>query len=172
MNHRRQNPSSLEFDPSESDQTTTLRSVELYTDGACSGNPGRGGWAYVLRDGATKQEREGSGGQAMTTNNQMELMAVIEGLKALSRPCAVQLYADSQYVLNGLKTWMADWKKNSWRRKSGSKWEPVKNVEFWQELDKLASLHRITFHHVKGHSGHPENERCDVLAVAAAEKFR
>ena len=126
----------------------------------------------MLRDGPTKKEREGSGGQAMTTNNQMELMAVIEGLKALQRPCAVQLYADSQYVLNGLKTWMKSWKKNNWQRKSGSQWEPVKNVEFWQELDKQASVHQITFHHVKGHSGHPENERCDVLAVEAAEKYR
>lgn len=172
MNHRYKNSSSMESDSPEPDQTMSLRNVELYTDGACSGNPGRGGWAYILRDGPTKQEREGSGGQAMTTNNQMELMAVIEGLKALSRPCAVQLFADSQYVLNGLKTWIAGWKQNGWRRKSGSQWEPVKNVELWQELDQQASPHRITFHHVKGHSGHPENERCDALAVEAAERFR
>ncbi len=154
------------------DQPVELRTVELYTDGACSGNPGPGGWAYVLRDGPTRKEREGSGGQAMTTNNQMELMAVIKGLQALSRPCSVHLYADSQYVLNGLKTWMASWKRNRWQRKSGSNWEPVKNVELWQQLDELAASHEITFHHVKGHSGHPENERCDVLAVAASEKFR
>lgn len=149
-----------------------LRSVELYTDGACSGNPGPGGWAYVLRDGPTKQVREGAGGQAMTTNNQMELQAVIEGLLALKRPCLVHLYADSQYVLNGLKSWMAGWKKNNWRRKSGSKWEAVKNVELWQQLDELVVLHRIEFHHVKGHSGHQENERCDELAVAASMKYR
>ena len=157
---------------SHADESTKLRSVELYTDGACSGNPGPGGWAYVLRDGPTQKEREGSGGQSMTTNNQMELMAAIEGLHALSRPCAVQLYADSQYVLNGLKTWMISWKKNNWRRKSGSKWEEIKNVDLWQQLDKLASIHQITFHHIKGHSGHPENERCDALAVAAADKYR
>ncbi len=149
-----------------------LRTIELYTDGACSGNPGPGGWAYVLRDGPTKREREDSGGDARTTNNQMELMAVIQGLQALTRPCDVHLYSDSKYVLDGLRTWMPGWKKNNWRRKSGSRSEPIKNLELWQQLDRLASIHKITFHHVRGHSGHPENERCDELAVAAAERYR
>lgn len=152
--------------------STGLRTVSLYTDGACSGNPGPGGWAYVLRDGPTKKEREGSGGESNTTNNRMELMAVIEGLTALSRPCSVELYSDSKYVLQGLQTWMAGWKKNNWRRKTSSGWDSVKNVDLWQKLDQLVNKHQISFHHVKGHSGHPENERCDVLAVAAADRYR
>lgn len=150
---------------------TQRRVIQLYTDGACSGNPGPGGWAYILRDVLTKTEKEGSGGASETTNNQMEMQAVIEGLKALKRPCRVELHSDSSYVLQGLKTWMAGWKKNGWRRKSGSKWEPVKNVELWQELDELIVIHDISYHHVKGHSGHPENERCDELAVAAASQY-
>ncbi len=153
----------------DSNETSPLRRVQLYTDGACSGNPGPGGWAFVLRDLQSKKEREGSGGERETTNNRMELRAVIEGLSVLTRPCHVALYADSQYVLKGLKEWMAGWKKNNWRRKSGSKYEELKNADLWKELDRLKSLHQITFHHVKGHSGHPENERCDVLAVAASK---
>lgn len=149
-----------------------LRPVQLYTDGACSGNPGPGGWAYILRDIGSKKEKEGSGAERDTTNNRMELMAVIQGLKALTRPCHVALYADSNYVLQGLSTWMAGWKKNGWRRRSGSKWEEVKNVDLWQELDALSMKHKITFHHVKGHSGHTENERCDELAVAAYQNMR
>jgi ribonuclease HI len=154
-----------------SEVTPSLRHVQLYTDGACSGNPGPGGWAYVLRDVQSKKEREGSGAQRDTTNNRMELQAVIEGLRVLTRPCRVSLYADSSYVLNGLKEWMANWKKNNWRRKSGSRWEEVKNADLWQQLDQLQSLHKISFHHVKGHSGHPENERCDQLAVAAYQNL-
>ncbi|XZE34228.1 ribonuclease HI [Pirellulaceae bacterium SH501] len=162
--------SSEESSPSGESQSTptdTLRRVQLYTDGACSGNPGPGGWAYVLRDIQSKKEREGSGAERETTNNRMELRAVIEGLKVLTRPCRVSLYADSQYVLNGLKQWMPNWKKNGWRRKDGSKWVEVKNADLWKELDQLKNIHQISFHHVKGHSGHPENERCDELAVAA-----
>lgn len=151
---------------------TGLREVELYTDGACSGNPGPGGWAYILRDRLTRQEREGSGGMSETTNNQMEIQAVIEGLKALKRPCTVALYSDSSYVLNGLKTWMAGWKKNGWRRREGKSFGPLKNAEQWKELDRLVVPHRISYHHVRGHSGHPENERCDELAVAASMKYR
>jgi ribonuclease HI len=101
----------------------------------------------------------------------MELKAVIEGLKALSRPCRVSLYSDSNYVLNGLKEWMPNWKKNNWRRKSGSRWEEVKNADLWKELDSLQSIHKISFHHIKGHSGHPENERCDQLAVSAYQNM-
>lgn len=143
--------------------------VELYTDGACSGNPGPGGWAYILRDKATKKERVDSGGKRDTTNNQMEMMAVIEGLKALKRPCIVELYSDSSYVLQGLKEWMAGWKKKGWRRKTSSGTEPVKNVELWQELDQLIQRHDMVYFHVRGHSGHPENERCDQMAVAASQ---
>ncbi len=150
----------------------SLRKVQLYTDGACSGNPGPGGWAYVLRDLPTKKEKEGSGAERETTNNRMELMAVIEGLRALSRPCDVALFADSNYVLQGLSTWMAGWKRNGWRRKQGNKYEEVKNVDLWRQLDQLAAVHKITFHHVKGHSGHTENERCDVLAVEAYKQLR
>jgi ribonuclease HI len=148
-----------------------LRHVHLFTDGACSGNPGKGGWGYVLRDLQSQKEKEGSGAEPETTNNRMELKAVIEGLKALSRPCRVSLYSDSNYVLNGLKEWMPNWKKNNWRRKSGSRWEEVKNAELWKELDSLQSIHKISFHHIKGHSGHPENERCDQLAVSAYQNL-
>jgi ribonuclease HI len=140
--------------------------VELYTDGACSGNPGPGGWAYLLRHAASGAEREDSGGNRQTTNNRMELQAVIEGLSALNRSSSVDLYSDSQYVLNGLKEWMAGWKKRGW--KTASK-QPVKNVELWKMLDELKSKHEIRFHWVKGHNEHPENERCDELAVAARD---
>ncbi len=150
----------------------TLRTVFLYTDGACSGNPGPGGWAYILRDGPTKKEKEGSGGARETTNNQMELQAVIEGLRALSRPCRVELYSDSKYVLDGLQSWTKGWKKNGWRRKTSRGWEEVKNVESWKMLDELVSIHEMHYHHVRGHMGHPENERCDELAVAASYQFR
>jgi ribonuclease HI len=151
--------------------TPPLRHVQLYTDGACSGNPGPGGWAYILRDLQSKKEKEASGAERETTNNRMELTAVIEGLAALTRPCQVALYSDSAYVLNGLKEWMPNWKKNNWRRKQGSKWEEVKNADLWKRLDELQSTHKISFHHVKGHSGHPENERCDELAVAAYQNL-
>lgn len=148
-----------------------LSHVELYTDGACSGNPGPGGWAFILRDKVTKKERIESGGQRDTTNNQMELIAVIEGLKALKRPCLVELYSDSSYVLQGLSTWMEGWKKKGWRRKTSSGTEPVKNVELWKQLDELVQKHQMRYHHVRGHSGHPENERCDQLAVAASQNL-
>jgi ribonuclease HI len=154
------------------DPKPELRRVQLFTDGACSGNPGKGGWAFILRDVQSKKEKEGSGAERDTTNNRMELMAVIQGLSALTRPCHVLLYADSQYVLNGLKEWMPGWKKNNWRRKDGSKWVEVKNSDLWKQLDELTSKHKISFHHVKGHSGHSENERCDELAVAAYENLR
>jgi ribonuclease HI len=149
-----------------------LREVELYTDGACSCNPGPGGWAYILRDVKTGKELEGSGGEADSTNNRMEMLAVINGLMALKKSCRVKLYSDSKYVLQGLSEWVAGWKRNGWKRKEKNKLVPIKNVELWQELDRLVQLHSMTYHHVKGHSGHPENERCDVLAVAASEKYR
>ena len=148
-----------------------VKKVSLYTDGACSGNPGPGGWAFILRCEKTEKELERSDGQPEATNNQMELMAVIRGLQALSEPCEVTLYADSTYVLQGMKSWMAGWKSRGWKRKDGSKLVPVKNVELWKELDKAMQIHTINFEHVKGHAGHVENERCDELAVAAYQRY-
>jgi len=141
--------------------------VELYTDGACSGNPGPGGWAYILRHPATGKERETSGGESPTTNNRMELTAVIRGLEALTRRSVVDLYSDSQYVLHGLKEWMASWKRRGW--KTADK-KPVKNQDLWMRLDELLREHEVRFHWVRGHSEHPENERCDALAVAARDR--
>lgn len=145
-----------------------LPRVHLYTDGACSGNPGPGGWAFILRHNASGKEREESGAEAQTTNNRMELRAVIEGLRALTRPSAVDLYSDSQYVLNGLKEWMAQWKKRGWKT-AGKK--PVKNKDLWLTLDGLQATHRVNFHWIRGHNEHPENERCDALAVAAYRRL-
>ncbi len=149
-----------------------LRSVQLYTDGACSGNPGPGGWAFILRDLKTGKELTGSGGAAETTNNQMELQAVIEGLKSLKKSCRVELHADSKYVLQGLTEWMAGWKARGWVRMEGRKKMPVKNVEQWKELDELIAKHAMSYHHVRGHSGHIENERCDEMAVAASMQYQ
>jgi ribonuclease HI len=148
-----------------------LSHVELFTDGACSGNPGPGGWAYILRDVSTKKEKVDSGGVRNTTNNQMEMTAVIEGLRALKRPCIVDLYSDSSYVLQGLSSWMASWKKKGWKKSSAGGTKEVKNVELWQQLDELIQRHQMRYHHVRGHSGHPENERCDVMAVAAYQNL-
>ncbi len=154
------------------EQPSQIRVVELYTDGACSGNPGPGGWAFVLRDAKTRKELTGSGGDYETTNNRMEMQAVIEGLSKLKKKCRVELYSDSSYVLQGLREWMRGWKKKGWVRMEGGKKKPVKNVELWQQLDALVSKHDMSYHHVKGHSGHPENERCDEMAVEASMKFR
>jgi len=142
--------------------------VELFTDGACRGNPGPGGWAFILKHPASGAIREGSGGRSATTNNQMELQAVIEGLRALKRPSPVTVVTDSTYVAKGAREWMPRWKQAGWRRREGKKWVELKNVEFWQELDQLLAEHRVEFQIVRGHSGHPENERCDELAVAAS----
>ncbi|MGH7244341.1 MAG: ribonuclease HI [Phycisphaerales bacterium] len=152
--------------PSASKPDAAKPHVELYTDGACSGNPGPGGWAFVLKHPATKKELESAGAEPDTTNNRMELMAVIRGLEALKAPSIVELYSDSQYVLNGLKEWMVSWKKRGWRTASK---QPVKNIDLWQELDQLQARHELRFHWIRGHSEHPENERCDQLAVAARE---
>ena len=141
--------------------------VELYTDGACSGNPGPGGWGFILRHESSGKEIEQSGGERETTNNRMELSAVIQGLAALKRSCRVHLYTDSVYVGKGISEWMAKWKKNGWRRGN----QPVKNTELWKQLDELIGRHDIHYHRVAGHSGHPENERCDELAVLAYQKF-
>ncbi len=148
-----------------------LPEVELYTDGACSGNPGPGGWAFILRHPASQKELEQSGGEPVTTNNRMELLAVIRGLEALKKPSKVTLYTDSQYVGKGVSDWMPKWKRNGWQRREGNQNKEVKNVELWMELDELIAKHQVTFEHVRGHSGHPENERCDELAVAAYQEF-
>lgn len=145
--------------------------VQLFTDGACSGNPGPGGWAYVLRHVATGKEKEASGAEPETTNNRMEMQAVIEGLSALTRRCQVELITDSQYVGKGIRDWMPKWKANGWKRREGKTLKPVKNEELWRKLDGLLQKHEVQFTHVRGHSGHPENERCDTLAVAAYQQF-
>ena len=138
--------------------------VELFTDGACQGNPGPGGWAFILRHPATRKEIERSGADPATTNNRMELMAVIAGLRTLTKPSLVDLTSDSQYVLNGLKEWLDQWKRRGW--KTSTK-QPVKNQDLWETLDALRKDHDIRFHWIRGHQGHAENERCDALAVAA-----
>ena len=144
-----------------------LKQVEIFTDGACSGNPGPGGWGAVLRYNG--HECELSGGEANTTNNRMELSAVINALEALKEPCKVTLYSDSQYVCNALKLgWAKKWKANNWMR---NKKEPALNPELWDSLLKLCDIHEVDIIWVKGHAGHPENERCDRLAVAAAQQY-
>ena len=138
---------------------TQDKTVSLYTDGACKGNPGKGGWGVLMRYGS--HEKELFGGEAHTTNNRMELTAIIQGLAALKRPCAVVIYTDSQYVKNGMEQWIHGWKKNGW--KTASK-QPVKNEDLWQQLDRLAAQHQIQWQWVRGHAGHAENERADALA--------
>ena len=141
-----------------------LPKVEIFTDGACRGNPGPGGWAALIRMGA--RERELSGGEPLTTNNRMELLAAIEGLKALKRPCRVRLTTDSNYVRDGITKWIHGWLRNGWRTADK---KPVKNADLWQALLESAEPHRIEWHWVKGHSGHAENDRVDELACAAAD---
>ncbi|MBR0552359.1 ribonuclease HI [Stakelama marina] len=142
---------------------TDLPHVEIATDGACKGNPGPGGWGVLLRSGDT--EKELSGGEANTTNNRMELTAAIEGLRALKRPCRVTLSTDSRYVMDGLTKWIHGWRRNGW--KTAAK-KPVKNAELWQELLAAAKPHEVEWVWVKGHAGHPDNERADKLASDAA----
>ena len=146
----------------------TKPNVILYTDGACKGNPGPGGWAFVLRHPQSGKEIERFGSEPDTTNNRMELLAVIEGLKTLTKPSSVELVSDSKYVLQGLEDWMPKWKQNGWRRKEGKQFKPVKNADLWQDLDRLITMHELTFCYVPGHSGHHYNERCDELASLAA----
>lgn len=154
-----------------SDASGSEVDVQLYTDGGCSGNPGPGGWAFLLRHVNSGQEKEASGADRETTNNRMELMAVINGLLALKYPCRVDLFTDSVYVGRGISEWLPRWKANDWRRKDGKRLVPIKNVELWQQLDELLQVQQVSYHRVAGHSGHPENERCDELAVAAYQKY-
>lgn len=143
--------------------------IELYCDGACLGNPGPGGWGFLLRVHLATgvQEKEGLGPEADTTNNRMELMAAIMGLEALAKPCKVVLTADSQYVLKGIDSWLEGWKRNNWRKKDG---KPVLNDDLWKRLDVQLHRHRVETVWVRGHQGHTENERVDTLAREAAQK--
>ncbi len=145
------------------------RKVVIFTDGSCRGNPGPGGWAAILKFG--ERVKELAGGEPLTTNNRMELTAVVHGLEALKGPSRVTLYADSQYVGKGLSDWMAKWKANGWRRREGGKLKEVKNEDLWRRLDELVSAHELIYSWVAGHAGHEENERCDRLAVAAYQQF-
>ncbi len=146
----------------------SLPRVDLFTDGACLGNPGPGGGAYLLRfaDGAVE---DGSGGDPKTTNNRMELLAAIEGMRSLDGPHAVNLCADSQYVVKGIGEWMAGWKQRGWRTAAK---KPVMNVDLWQTMDELIALHAVNVEWTKGHAGHPENEACDRMASAQAENYK
>ena len=144
-----------------------MSDVQIFTDGACKGNPGPGGWGALLRKGAT--EKEMSGAEPNTTNNRMEMTAAIRGLSALKRPCAVDLYTDSKYLIDGITKWLPGWQKRGW--KTASK-QPVKNEDLWRELANLTARHRVTWHWIKGHSGHAENERVDRLASDAADAAR
>lgn len=141
-----------------------MQKVEIYTDGACRGNPGPGGWGAILRYG--DNEKELSGSEAETTNNRMELTAVIRSLEALSRECSIDVTTDSKYVMDGISSWIHNWKRNGW--KNASK-KPVKNADLWKTLDALVADHQVDWHWVKGHSGHPENERADELANLAID---
>jgi ribonuclease HI len=142
-----------------------VKQVQLITDGSCLGNPGPGGWAYILRYG--KQKKEGYGCASQTTNNRMELTAAIEGLKSLKEPCAVEIVTDSQYVKNGITQWIQNWKRKGWL--TGEK-KPVLNKELWIELDNLVSSHQATWQWTKGHASHEDNNRCDELASEAARQ--
>ena len=141
--------------------------IDIYTDGACKGNPGVGGWGVLLRFG--DHEKSLSGGELETTNNRMELMAVIEGLRALSRTCQVRVHTDSQYVQKGISEWLKNWKRRNWKTSTG---QAVKNQDLWLQLDQLAGQHKVEWHWVKGHAGHPENEAADRLANEGVDKVR
>jgi ribonuclease HI len=146
-----------------------VTSFELFTDGACSGNPGPGGWACILRGPGLAGDVELSGGEPETTNNRMEMLAVIRGLEALPGPSAVRLVSDSEYVIKGLTEWLDGWKSRGWRTAAR---KPVKNEDLWRQLDALRATHRLRPEWIRGHNEHPENTRCDALAVAAIEGLR
>ena len=145
-----------------------MKKIELYTDGACRGNPGNGGWGAILV--YQGKEKELSGGEEITTNNRMELMAAISGMEALKEPCQITLTSDSKYLTDAInKGWLESWKKNGWRKADKS---AVLNVELWQRIDELIHIHKVEFIWVRGHAGHPYNERCDALATAYADSFK
>ncbi len=143
-----------------------MKKVSIFTDGACKGNPGPGGWGAIMRYG--EHEKELSGGEVETTNNRMEMMAALEALRLLKEPCEVQIYTDSKYLLEGMTKWIHGWQKNGW--KNASK-QPVRNADIWHNLIEAVRMHKIQWFWVKGHNGHPENERADALASAAAKEF-
>jgi len=147
--------------------TASLPQIEIHTDGACSGNPGPGGWGALLRYGST--EKELSGGEKLTTNNRMEWLATICALESLSKPCSVDLYTDSQYVQKGITEWLHNWIKRGWKNAKG---DPVKNQDLWQRLSTASKLHHVSWHWVKGHAGHVDNERVDGLARLAVDAFK
>lgn len=145
-----------------------MKHIDIFTDGACSGNPGPGGWGVILKYLSTTKEL--SGGESETTNNRMELTAVIEALSTLKEPCEVSLYTDSQYVANAVnKNWLWDWQRHSWKKSDG---KPVKNIDLWELLLKLLDVHKVEFVWIKGHNGYPENERCDYLATTQRDSFK
>lgn len=150
---------------------SSLPAVQLFTDGACSGNPGPGGWAFILRHPASGKEIERSGGEALSTNNKMELTAAVEGLAALKSRSQVELLTDSVYVGKGMSEWLPKWKANGWKRKERNKLVPIANEELWRKLDALLAKHKVKYTRVAGHSGHPENDRVDELAVAAYQRY-
>src|SRR5690349_21067543 len=149
-----------------------LPKVQLFADGACSGNPGPGGWAYILKHPASGKTIEAWGAERQTTNNRMELAGVIEGLASLKRPCKVELVTDSQYVAMGLMEWMPRWQANGWRRKDGKGFKPVKNGDLWRRLHEVAATQQVRVADVLGHRGHPENEVCDRMAAAAYKALK
>lgn len=155
------------FTDTMTEKNSPVSNVLLFTDGGCSGNPGPGGWAYILRHPTTGKESSESGAERETTNNRMELTAVVRGLSRLTRRTRVELITDSVYVGTGLSQWLPKWKQQGWKRKERGRLVPIKNEDLWRELDRLASRHEIRFSHVAGHSGHPENESCDRMAVQA-----
>ena len=145
-----------------------MKKIELFTDGACSGNPGPGGWGAILRYNG--HEKELCGGEKETTNNRMELTAVIEGLSALKEPCEIELFTDSKYVCDAVvKRWVYSWKANGWKKADK---KPALNIDLWEKLLQLLDTHKVNFNWIKGHAGHPENERCDTLAVESYQKFK
>jgi len=153
------------------DSTTPRDRVRLVTDGACSGNPGPGGWAFILTHEATGRRMTAAGAELETTNNRMELTAVIEGLSALKRPCVVELITDSQYVAYGISKWLPKWKRQEWQRKEGRRFKPVANTDLWQRADGLLAVQQVRVKHVLGNRGHAENEECDRMAVEAYRKL-
>ena len=155
--------------PAMTDSPHDRPHVQLFTDGACLGNPGPGGWAYILRHPGSGKESEEAFGEDHTTNNRMELTAVIRGLEALQRPSRVTLIGDSEYVLKGLTEWMPNWKRRNWRKADK---KPVVNADLWQRLDELMKRHDVAVEWVRGHAGHPENERCDLLASTQAQLIK